>query len=194
MRELGRARPMPRGRTDLACGAKGLCMWTRRVQLVRRDGRDVSTLYGRGGGGVMRAARRRRAPPAFGGGARVEELRGEGGQWELARAGGSLFVPRAGSMWTRRVQLVRRDGRDVSTLYGREGAGAGGREHPQVHEHRDELRKVHPPCRAAKLRRAAALLSPPPPPPRRRPRCVPTPPGRPRRVRLVRGEGRGVSD
>jgi hypothetical protein len=28
---------------------------------------------------------------------------------------------------TRRVQLVRRDGRDVSTLYGREGEGGGGR-------------------------------------------------------------------
>ena len=27
---------------------------------------------------------------------------------------------------TRRVQLVRRDGRDVSTLYGREGGGGGG--------------------------------------------------------------------
>ena len=27
--------------------------------------------------------------------------------------------------WTRRVQLVRRDGRDVSTLYGREGGGGG---------------------------------------------------------------------
>ena len=40
-----------------------------------------------------------------------------------------LFAPRAGSMWTRRVQLVRRDGRDVSTLYGRGGGGlfaAGG--------------------------------------------------------------------
>jgi hypothetical protein len=29
--------------------------WTRRVQLVRRDGRDVSTLYGREGGGVSAA-------------------------------------------------------------------------------------------------------------------------------------------
>jgi len=30
--------------------------------------------------------------------------------------------------WTRHVQLVRRDGRDVSTLYGREGGG-----HAQTH-------------------------------------------------------------
>ena len=35
--------------------SKGCVAWgkgTRRVQLVRRDGRDVSTLYGRGGGGA----------------------------------------------------------------------------------------------------------------------------------------------
>ena len=36
---------------------------------------------------------------------------------------------------TRRVQLVRRDGRDVSTLYGREGGGRGGgnTHHPRSH-------------------------------------------------------------
>ena len=32
--------------------------WTRRVQLVRRDGRDVSTLYGREGGGAIQASAR----------------------------------------------------------------------------------------------------------------------------------------
>ena len=41
-----------------------------------------------------------------------------------------LGVPEAGrggprSLWARRVQLVRRDGRDVSTLYRREGGGRG---------------------------------------------------------------------
>ena len=35
------------------------CKGTRRVQLVRRDGRDVSTLYGREGGGGASARRRR---------------------------------------------------------------------------------------------------------------------------------------
>jgi hypothetical protein len=34
--------------------------WTRRVQLVRRDGRDVFTLYGREGGGVAQRKRAQR--------------------------------------------------------------------------------------------------------------------------------------
>ena len=46
--------------------------WTRRVQLVRRDGRDVSTLYRREGGG---AAWRRRRGEASAGGAAVQGTR-----------------------------------------------------------------------------------------------------------------------
>ena len=55
-----------------------------RVQLVRRDGRDVSTLYGREGGGERRAlsARRRwrgaRSARGVAGGGRVGGRRGEG--------------------------------------------------------------------------------------------------------------------
>jgi hypothetical protein len=37
--------------TASAASTTGCCLGTRRVQLVRRDGRDVSTLYGREGGG-----------------------------------------------------------------------------------------------------------------------------------------------
>ena len=50
----GRADPLLLARKDLA-GTRFLAVGTRRVQLVRRDGRDVSTLYGRvcGGGGVQ---------------------------------------------------------------------------------------------------------------------------------------------
>jgi hypothetical protein len=49
----GRADPLLLARKDLA-GTRFLAVGTRRVQLVRRDGRDVSTLYGRvwGGGGA----------------------------------------------------------------------------------------------------------------------------------------------
>ena len=36
--------------SDAVCASTGA--GTRRVQLVRRDGRDVSTLYGREGGGA----------------------------------------------------------------------------------------------------------------------------------------------
>ena len=42
----GRADPLLLARKDLA-GTRFLAVGTRRVQLVRRDGRDVSTLYGR---------------------------------------------------------------------------------------------------------------------------------------------------
>ena len=42
-------------------GAPPICGGTRRVQLVRRDGRDVSTLYGREGGAPHGA------PPICGG-------------------------------------------------------------------------------------------------------------------------------
>ena len=39
---------------------------------------------------------------------------------------GGQTCPVSTERGTRRVQLVRRDGRDVSTLYGREGGGGGG--------------------------------------------------------------------
>ena len=52
---------------DLRAVGKG----TRRVQLVRRDGRDVSTLYGREGGGTARGTR-----PSCAGGAPAAALAG----------------------------------------------------------------------------------------------------------------------
>ena len=53
---------------------------------------------------------------------------GRSGRAALRRGGGCRAVGRAREerrKGTRRVQLVRRDGRDVSTLYGREGGGGG---------------------------------------------------------------------
>ena len=38
----------------------------------------------------------------------------------------SVTCPISPEGWTRRVRLVRKEGRDVSTLYGREGRGGGG--------------------------------------------------------------------
>jgi hypothetical protein len=91
--------------------------------------------------------RRRPAPPPRGpqagaaGRARAACQRGprrrgratrRGSRMKHAGAGDRLWVLHAPAerdgrrMWTRRVQLVRRDGRDVSTLYGREGRGGGG--------------------------------------------------------------------
>ena len=71
-------------------GQKG----TRRVQLVRRDGRDVSTLYGREGGGGARTRYqfylRRRLPLSAG-------------------------DHRAPGLPMRLVRLVRKEGRDVSS-------------------------------------------------------------------------------
>ena len=48
----------------------------------------------------------------------------------------SFFAFLSEGTFTRRVKLVRRDGRDVSTLYGREGGGGGGeRGHLAGREH-----------------------------------------------------------
>ena len=41
--------------------------------------------------------------------------------------GGLGGAPAPSETFTRRVQLVRRDGRDVSTMYGRELGGGGGK-------------------------------------------------------------------
>jgi len=51
--EIDKARPLPTPQGDTRpCAAE---FPLRRVQLVRRDGRDMSTLYGRGGGGLREA-------------------------------------------------------------------------------------------------------------------------------------------
>ena len=50
--------PVARSR-KVAAALGDVDLAARRVQLVRRDGRDVSTLYGRGGGDLERAAGRR---------------------------------------------------------------------------------------------------------------------------------------
>ena len=65
------------------------------------------------------------------GGAVGGRVGGEGGalssagstRTSTARPGSTCAAERKGA---RRVQLVRRDGRDVSTLYGREGGGERG--------------------------------------------------------------------
>jgi hypothetical protein len=77
----------------VACALRG------RVQLVRRDGRDVSTLYGREGRGrrlfaYCEAARALR-------------------DVKVRRAEVDVDVP--GRVTGRRVRLVRKEGRDVSS-------------------------------------------------------------------------------
>jgi len=130
---------------------------TRRVQLVRRDGRDVSTLYGRGGrGGVgcsPRQAPARLAAAGPRGRARVrcgESTAACQRRFRDVPTTGCLAQERAGragideyrsldeckslvsfsrraqaarGKGTRRVQLVRRDGRGVSSQYRRGGGG-----------------------------------------------------------------------
>ena len=109
-------RPRPRPR----CGSAGAARapregWggrtrgkgTRRVQLVRRDGRDVSTLYGREGGGV--APRRQRGGAGIGrrtaprGPAREPKRR-----WRI-----------------RHVRFVRAGERSAPEVYGRVDRGGG---------------------------------------------------------------------
>jgi hypothetical protein len=165
----------------------------------------VSTLYGReeGGGAFdrgdvrkrrqqrleLRLLRRRRV------GRRLLEL--DKVELEKAKVGHDL---------TRRVQLVRRDGRDVSTLYGREGGGAASPEKAKVgHDPvvREAVRgvverRVAPGALRLWARAALAagvvgldaleelglrILD----------LAEPLRPMAQERVRLVRGEGRGVS-
>ena len=66
----------------MRCFQKG----TRRVELVRRDGRDVSTLYGRGDAGRL-GGRRTRAPDDR----RARRAGGRAG-WGGLGAAGSLYV------------------------------------------------------------------------------------------------------
>ena len=72
----------------------------------------------------------------------------------------ATFPSRLATCW-RRVLLVRRDGRDVSTLYGREGGGGSQPVQPA------------PPCPS---RGARAAPAPPRPPPRAAPRALRAPP------------------
>jgi hypothetical protein len=113
-------------------------------------------------------------------------------------AGGGWGVPPAGTL---RVQLVRRDGRDVSTLYGREG-GLGRPACWHVHAKKQVVQFAAPlalpPAAAARVvlpgghARHAASQAPE--------KFLTLPIGQgahvcpPPSVRLVRGEGRDVSD
>jgi len=65
---------------------------------------------------------------------RVRSLSPRCGTLERKRGGAPAALPQrpiSTEGWTRRVQLVRRDGRDVSTLYGREGRGGERCAHPR---------------------------------------------------------------
>jgi hypothetical protein len=155
-----RRRPAPprprRPRPGRPRGARGAARWhamgqrrrnwcggaaTRRVQLVRRDGRDVSTLYGReggGGGGTGVGGRRQRAPPRRRAGDSAPRPRpclrsgcvthaaGAAGfswssSWHSTRpcattdAASSTISQVRPTPRTRRVRLVRGEGRGVST-------------------------------------------------------------------------------
>ena len=113
---LSRSAP-PRGRGGTLRGGRGsarcLRSCRRRVQLVRRDGRDVSTLYGRegGGGGCLRSCRRRPTPaaaPAPAARGRVSRAAGR------ARNTPGLGLPQVATC-RGCVRLVRGEGRDVSS-------------------------------------------------------------------------------
>jgi hypothetical protein len=96
--------PLPssgsRQNTSTACG-KG----TRRVQLVRRDGRDVSTLYGREGGGGGTAPR---SPPAPGGRAAAARSAVRSTTPPLPRGRSAPGRRRGGSVASIRVKLKPR--------------------------------------------------------------------------------------
>ena len=92
----------------------------------RREGR-VQHPHWACGGLARRRAPRERACAGAGGRARDRRRRVRDAPRRLRRPAQRLRrtrVPGRGK-GTRRVQLVRRDGRDVSTLYGREGGGGG---------------------------------------------------------------------
>ena len=87
---------------------------TRRVQLVRGEGRDVPTLYGRGGGGPGDVLR----PRGLG---RLAQTRASLRRSPRALPRAPVHVSTGGG--TRRVRLVREEGRRVSSQYEREGGG-----------------------------------------------------------------------
>jgi len=91
----------PAGVRDAAC------------PLSTRGGTRLVRLVRGGGGGTCRS------PSARGCRARTRARR-RSGSADLCRGRRRPVCRR----WTRRVRLVRRDGRDVSTLYGREGGGS----------------------------------------------------------------------
>ena len=89
---------------------------------ARWDSRDTGHVYSRDTGRGNSRSRGEHAP--HDGTACSAETPGATALRNGACAAGRCSVRRGEG--TRRVQLVRRDGRDVSTLYGREGGGGGG--------------------------------------------------------------------
>ena len=139
-RPAPRPRSPPRGSRRSGSARAGTEGWTRRVQLVRRDGRDVPTLYGRGGGGgggTAVRARRRQLQPANASSmcARVSGLR--------RRSGGGPVSPRV---------------RIVGAIFGAGRAAAGRSNTPLVRgvggfERRRAGRRPPPPFRTKWTRR-----------------------------------------
>ena len=98
--------------------------WTRRVHFVRERGRGGGGLAPEDNRAVSHAERDKRREPARLS-SRARAARGARARKELGDAApcGGDEVRGGVLKTTRPVQLVRRDGRDVSTLYGREGGG-----------------------------------------------------------------------
>jgi hypothetical protein len=149
----------PKGHWQRARGARrrlnvSLCVGGRPIR-GPWPGRGLPVL---GGAEHARRAGAARAPEGAGGAGGAARLQSVGVcvLEERARAREKLLLWGKG---TRRVQLVRRDGRDVSTLYGREGGG-GGKLLPAVElPLRDRLAtRLDAPVRLLELRRA--LLPP----------------------------------
>jgi len=107
-----------------AIGAQSSCMpppvllssALKRTCTARGRGRCKGRGRGRSGGARKAQDRRPRREAMVGVAATTDDTPSAG---TVGRGGGK-------GPWTSRVQLVRRDGRDVSTLYGREGRGREG--------------------------------------------------------------------